>query len=707
MKNDFYPASPKNVPEALTQLPASYRNRVVAVLIAIILFILLFIGLVVFSGYSVYWAIFYPMATVNKLTILVKIGLIGITAMFFVFTLKFLFKSNNHDNPTDIVLKEKDHPRLFDFIRQLCKETGAPYPKKVVVNEQINAAVYYDKPLLSMFFPVRKNLLIGLGLVNSLNLSEFKAVLAHEFGHFSQRSMKLGSYVYMANRIIHDMVYNRDGWDEALDTMSQSDFRIAIFAWILKAVVWVIRQFLALVYKGINLLHASLSRQMEFNADLFAVSVTGSDQIVFGLSKLGRSSYAMNMAMNQLTDAADHKLYSSNIFFHHAEAESYLKEKVDGYQDRQLVANKEGQQMIFTPDDTDVPNMYASHPPNYDRELNVRKIEVEGPTDERSPWILFGNADQLKEILTKKLYEQGAIKPKEAAFNSPEEVHQFIQAELEETTFDKVYCDTYDTRFIHPYPLEEASATLAAQFPDKASVQQAIGNVYGEELQTAMQNRKNLQSELEQLRKVAQQSKVKEFEFRGQRFAIDELSAKGSLVNEEINGQYDDWFKNFDENIYRLHSRIVDLYDLPQKQMYLKRCAFQNQVIDAFFKLEDVQSALNGMLSQIYAAGELSEEDVYHAEQQLNTFRNQVEEVLKATESVEIPPLQYIESGQLRTFLLDGQLIRGGQRLLSNVWIQKFSEQLGTTVSRIRRLYFKNLGQIISLQEEIRSSVAA
>ena len=74
----------------------------------------------------------------------------------------------------------------------------------------VNAAVFYNESLLSLFLPASKNLVIGLGLVNRLNLSEFKAVLAHEFGHFSQSSMKLGTYVYTANRILADIVYARD-----------------------------------------------------------------------------------------------------------------------------------------------------------------------------------------------------------------------------------------------------------------------------------------------------------------------------------------------------------------------------------------------------------------------------------------------------------------------------------------------------------------
>ena len=69
-------------------------------------------------------------------------------------------------------------------------------PHRVFLTPDVNAAVFYRESLLSLLLPTSKNLVIGLGLVNQLNLSEFKAVLAHEFGHFSQNSMKLGRRSY-------------------------------------------------------------------------------------------------------------------------------------------------------------------------------------------------------------------------------------------------------------------------------------------------------------------------------------------------------------------------------------------------------------------------------------------------------------------------------------------------------------------------------
>ena len=46
------------------------------------------------------------------------------------------------------------------------------------MSARVNAAVFYDLSILNFIFPSRKNLEIGLALVNVLTLSELKAVLA-------------------------------------------------------------------------------------------------------------------------------------------------------------------------------------------------------------------------------------------------------------------------------------------------------------------------------------------------------------------------------------------------------------------------------------------------------------------------------------------------------------------------------------------------
>src|SRR5205807_10058326 len=119
-----------------------------------------------------------------------------------------------------------------------------PFRARSYLSPQVNAGVFYSRSLLDLSYPVRKNLVIGLGLVNALNVNEFKAVLAHEFGHFSQSATALGVYVYTATSILADMVWGRDAWDEILADWCHMDFRVAIFGWILAGVVWALRRVL-------------------------------------------------------------------------------------------------------------------------------------------------------------------------------------------------------------------------------------------------------------------------------------------------------------------------------------------------------------------------------------------------------------------------------------------------------------------------------
>lgn len=701
MEKNFYPQSPDTIPSNLLELPSTYKSRVIAVLVSIILFVALYLVLVALAAYSVYLAAMMPMMS-NFWGILFKFGMIGITIMFFFFTLKFLFKKSNPQSATNVELKEKDHPQLFQFIRNLCDETGAPFPKKIIVNEQINAAVFYNDTILSMFLPVKKNLLIGLGLVNSLNLTEFKAVLAHEFGHFSQRSMKLGSYVYMANRIIHDMVYSRDKWDETLDNWGRSDFRIAIFAWILKAVVWIIRKIMELIYKGINLLHASLSRQMEFNADLVAVSVTGSAQIINALSKLGRSSQAMNMAMSQLSDAADHQLFTRNIFYHQALAEDHLKTNVKGFEDRQPIREVDGNPYLFRADELDVPDMYASHPSNYDRENNAKKVFVDGTNDTRSSWILFDNPEALKELVTQKLYSITSWNPSPNQLKPADEVNNFIQAEMQETSFDPKYHGAYDDRYIHIGEVSDAKKTAKKRYPDLASIEKAYAKLYNKKLKKAMEQRINYYKEQEYLSRAFHAKKS--FEFRGTTHKKKEALDLYNKVGDELAEQYQNWFKDFDERVIHVHMAMLFFQKMPVRKEYFKRCHFHRSVQKYNQTLQEIHAKFQEIMGELMQKDELSEYEVDAAERDITELcQGPLATIVQESSNLPMPRFENMDDyGDLGAFLYQGQIIRGGSNLLNETWINKFSEQLSTVQSRCKRVYFKSLGKLISLQEDIR-----
>jgi len=254
MNNSFYPPSPIEIPKKLTGLTSAYQLKAILAILAILLFFTLYAALVFGLGFLVYNAVFYDMGRINKLTILMKVGAIAGTAMLFIFTLKFIVKLKNHKPNNRIKLNKEKNKDLWSFVEQICLETGAPRPKNIYVDPDVNAYVAYSNMWLSLFFPVRKELTIGMGLTDCLNLSEFKAVISHEFGHFAQRSMKIGSYIISANTIIHDMIFDRDKWDDILDQWRASDIRLSAAAWIITPMIWVIRQMLNLFYQFLNIM---------------------------------------------------------------------------------------------------------------------------------------------------------------------------------------------------------------------------------------------------------------------------------------------------------------------------------------------------------------------------------------------------------------------------------------------------------------------
>ena len=57
--------------------------------------------------------------------------------------------------------------RIRQYLEALLSKAGAPRPHKVYVSPRVNAAVFYDLSILNLVLPSKKNLEIGLGLVNA------------------------------------------------------------------------------------------------------------------------------------------------------------------------------------------------------------------------------------------------------------------------------------------------------------------------------------------------------------------------------------------------------------------------------------------------------------------------------------------------------------------------------------------------------------
>ncbi|MCR6719171.1 MAG: M48 family metallopeptidase [Chitinophagaceae bacterium] len=445
--------------------------------------------------------------------------------------MKFIFTVTRVDRTGSIEVTEAEQPVLFAFIRQVATDTLAPFPKKIYLSSDVNAFVSYDSSFWSMFFPVRKNLTIGLGLVNSVNLSEFKAVLAHEFGHFSQRSMKLGSYVYNVNRILYNMLYDNTGYANMLQGWSSIHDVFALFTRLTILIARGIQAILSGMYGFLNKKYSGLSLQMEYHADAVAASVSGSESLVTALRRLELAGSGFQMSLQECDAMVAHKKRNANIYPLQSYCMSFLARENnlpmrDGlpYVTDQFLTEQNQRRVT-------IKDQWASHPPTEDRVKALRNYNVAAIENTKSAWAVFRDEENLQRTMTVSIYGNLADDK-----SITEEVPQFFQKKLEEDidkkAIPKVYNRFYSNRVFSHFTNEELNALKPADLP--------WDEVYSKHFPDLFNRLSAIDQDIELLKQIAANPKaVRSFDFDGAKYNSEEATAiadklsneKGGLVN--------------------------------------------------------------------------------------------------------------------------------------------------------------------------------
>lgn len=295
------------------------RQHSSIVLFKISLFILVYIGLIAIGVLLIWLAYQFCFWEVLHLTALhsirlmllllaLMVGGIGFSLMFGIYLVKFIFSRTINNNESRRLITETECPQLFQAIREVALETQCPMPKKVYLSPDVNACVFYNTSFWSIFFPVKKNLEIGLGLFNATNTNELKGILAHEFGHFSQKSMKVGSTVYIANTVIYNLAFQEDKGDKWVDEWCVIPIQsLAFFGKFTRIFTNLVKRILQYMYRVVNHSYFKLSRQMEYDADRIACDYIGKDVFASALYKIEILASSFNVTKEALANLAEEK----------------------------------------------------------------------------------------------------------------------------------------------------------------------------------------------------------------------------------------------------------------------------------------------------------------------------------------------------------------------------------------------------------------
>lgn len=681
---------PANIPSGLTAVNKNYYFKATLAVIAILLFFVLFLSLVALTSYLAFLAITYPMDTINKFTILVKLGAIAGSGMLVVFTLKFLFKIRNHHPENRIEIDPVDEPELWNYVLDICKHTGAPKPKYIYLDPDVNAYVRYTNSWLSLIMPVKKELTIGLPLTKCLELSEFKAVLSHEFGHFAQKSMRIGSYIHTANTIIHDLIYNRDSWDNALARWRQSDIRIAFPAWILSPVIWCIRELLKLFYLMLNLLNSSLSREMEFNADKFAAKSAGSEAIISSLWKLDPASDQLNSVMNHLYNASKLSKYSSNIFYHYQIELEQNKFKLEkAYNDLEI--DKNGHRIYFTSSEISKAHMYDSHPPNDEREKSVKEPFVNCENDSRSPELLFRKLTKWQEKLTKIVYlKYWNCRVKEAS--DTEEIEQIIQSENAE----KVVLEEFHNTFLNRYAHLPKSAFIRDKAKDNINISEHHWNNIKDDLKHLMEPIWEIEKLMEHAVLIHNgTAKLASFTFKDKSYSKHNISDGYDELNKKRNELFDFNFAKWDENLFvHLGAAAQSQDDLPA---FLRRIDQHHRIIEICKKLDFAKKDILSQLDYLQKKEEVSSSEINGFRSTINEHVEELNRLFLEFQTQPFESLTNIETsiefskvvvGKKNFKIMKGELFESGD-------FNELMNQLNASVYQANRIEQKNLSALL------------
>jgi hypothetical protein len=315
----------------------------------------------------------------------------------------------------------------------------------------VEAMVFYDSNFRNLFFPSKENLMIGLGLVNSMNESELKAILAHEFGHFTQKSLNVYSYVYIENQIIYKMLID----EEFYQTLLHKFTVVGRFSWIVIYYSRVIRWILRKAYDVVSKSYMALSREMEFHADEISARVSGSIPAVSALLRTGLAWDSFNYVWQFYYNHISENIRSENLYPQHSYVMNQIAERYGVQFSKGLPQVKKETLARFNRSKLIIINQWASHPSVDDRIKKLEELNIDSVISGDSAWNYFINKEHIQKEITAKLFRNWQFS------ESPTDltIEDFIQKysdEFDKHSFNKKYNYFYDNRGISSFDIKLA-----------------------------------------------------------------------------------------------------------------------------------------------------------------------------------------------------------------------------------------------------------
>lgn len=269
--------------------------------------------------------------------------------------------------PEGLKVRPGRAPGLWAEARAIAAAVGTRPPDEIRLVPEVNAAVSERTHLLGVIGG-RRYLYIGVPLLQALTVSQLRAVLAHEFGHYSHSHTRLGALTYRGRNAIAETV-RQVGPNSLAGWMMRMYFRLYL------------------------LVSLAVSRRQEVDADRAAVRVAGRDALASALRELPVLDAAWNFYLTTYVEPG-------------LEAGYAPADVLKGFP--RLLEGRRNELAPLRANPPSESSHWDSHPPIAHR---IRLIESEPDTgtvaDHRSPSVLLEAPDRLVDAVEQKTFNFG------------------------------------------------------------------------------------------------------------------------------------------------------------------------------------------------------------------------------------------------------------------------------------------------------------
>lgn len=254
-------------------------------------------------------------------------------------------------------ITREDQPKIWEVCDRIAKGVGTKPVDGIYISPQPGIGVHLSRGLFSLLIGrTRRTLTIGMPSISSLSISEMEAILAHEFGHFSNKDTAWNSLTFTMGGALQNTL-------ETIPKPSSGEgFSLVTLVIALNPALWILMAYRILF----GVMTSGFSRMREVLADKTAIALYGYKNFTNGLMRVARndyvfSSYFVPDMLRMLTE--DGKMYT-NIFQTMDQTYKSIEHNHLTDIDKSILEQEK-------------PSMFDSHPSLKDRMAYAKHFEVQ------------------------------------------------------------------------------------------------------------------------------------------------------------------------------------------------------------------------------------------------------------------------------------------------------------------------------------------